>query len=1030
MALISPGTEVNIINESFYLPADQGTTPLVVIATEQDKTVPGGTATADGTTAANAGKINLVGSQRELATLFGTPKFYTDNSGTPIHGHELNEYGLFAAYSFLGVANRAYVVRADIDLGQLTGSTTAPTGNVAAGTYWLDTSSATKWGVLVWDADNQAFDIAAPKVITDSANVSAGAPIASFGSIGDYAVVATSTSNPVYYKNISNAWVQVGSNNWKLSLPTVSGTVANPTVSTGHTLVINGSSITTTGTTLASVVTNINAAGGAFGTTIVAAAVSNKLIIKSTTTITIGGGSTPALLTALGLTAGSYAPPAIQLTKHTSVPSWKSTDATPRPTGSVWVKTTSPNSGANIVVKKFTAAETWETVVAPLYADNASAITALAQNGDPSTISAGKLYVQYDPTGSSLAGYKIFRWEGSVPLTVAGTATTPSLAVSDTFTINGTAVTINTATAAGFVEAVSAANITNVSATANADGSVSIVHAKGGELVLADGTGSPLAGCGLNIGTNSNWLQLTYTASASEPTDDPAEGRLWYDTNTSKVDIMVHDGSTWMGYKNVHANTDPEGVITSASEPTEQTDGTALEDNDLWLDTGDTENYPVLYRYKAGEWVAIDNTDQTTEDGIVFADARNTDDGESTGSSATADLLVSDYLDPDAPDPDLYPRGTLLWNTRASGGVVRKYYANKLNAADYPAGNERMGGISLPNTAARWVNDSGNKTDGSPYMARQAQRAVIVQAMTALVNSNEDIRAEQRAFNLLAAPGYVEMLQPLVVLNNDRNQTAFIVADTPFRLAPTSNSLSSWSQNTSGAPNNGDRGLTTAYDYAAVFYPSGFTTDLDGNDAVVPPSHIMLRTMALSDQVSFPWFAPAGLRRGVIDNASNVGYINPTSREFETVVLSQGLRDTMYQNKINPLTVLPTGGIVNFGQKTLSASSSALDRINVARLIVYMRTQLDRLVKPYLFEPNDKQTRDEVKQQIESFLNELVGNRALYDYLVVCDETNNTPSRIDRNELHIDIAIEPVKAVEFIYIPVRIKNTGEIAGLA
>jgi phage tail sheath protein FI len=79
-----------------------------------------------------------------------------------------------------------------------------------------------------------------------------------------------------------------------------------------------------------------------------------------------------------------------------------------------------------------------------------------------------------------------------------------------------------------------------------------------------------------------------------------------------------------------------------------------------------------------------------------------------------------------------------------------------------------------------------------------------------------------------------------------------------------------------------------------------------------------------------------------------------------------------------------------------------------------------------VFEPNDKITRDEVKQAVESLLLELVGLRALYDFAVVCDETNNTASRIDRNELWVDIAIEPVKAIEFIYIPLRVKNTGEI----
>ena len=94
-----------------------------------------------------------------------------------------------------------------------------------------------------------------------------------------------------------------------------------------------------------------------------------------------------------------------------------------------------------------------------------------------------------------------------------------------------------------------------------------------------------------------------------------------------------------------------------------------------------------------------------------------------------------------------------------------------------------------------------------------------------------------------------------------------------------------------------------------------------------------------------------------------------------------------------------------------------------------MRRQLDLMSKPFIFEPNDELTRNEVKGVIDSFCNELMAKRALNDYLVVCDETNNTAARIDRNELYVDVAIEPVKALEFIYIPVRLKNTGEIAKL-
>jgi len=104
-----------------------------------------------------------------------------------------------------------------------------------------------------------------------------------------------------------------------------------------------------------------------------------------------------------------------------------------------------------------------------------------------------------------------------------------------------------------------------------------------------------------------------------------------------------------------------------------------------------------------------------------------------------------------------------------------------------------------------------------------------------------------------------------------------------------------------------------------------------------------------------------------------------------------------------------------------------LDRINVARLVAFLRGRLEEIGNNFLFEPNDQLTRNQITVVIEGLMQDLRAKRALYDYLIVCDESNNTPARIDANELYVDIAIEPVKAVEFIYIPVRIKNTGEIA---
>jgi hypothetical protein len=494
---------------------------------------------------------------------------------------------------------------------------------------------------------------------------------------------------------------------------------------------------------------------------------------------------------------------------------------------------------------------------------------------------------------------------------------------------------------------------------------------------------------------------------------------------------MAHNGTTWVGLNNHPDYTDAQ-VIVAASEP-QLTNAQKAIDKHLWISTADLENFPTMYRWSSNlvEWVQIDKTDQITEDGILFADARYGSSG-ATGNTAASitELLVSNYVDPDCPDPALYPRGMLLWNLRRSGGNVKQYRNGYINTA---SDNQRFdplntGGESMADYADdRWVTASGNNEDGSGSFGRKAQRKVITQALKSVVDTSQEIRDEERRnFNIIAAPGYPELLSNLINLNIDRGITAFVVGDTPLRLPSDATSLTTWGTNANLVTDNGDEGIVSYDEYCAVFYPNGFTTDLGGANAVVPASHMMMRTIALSDNVSYPWFAPAGTRRGGITNATAVGYIDALSGEFQTVSLNEGQRDVLYDLKVNPITFFNGVGLVNYGQKTRARNASALDRINVARLVVYLRSQLNKLARPYVFEPNDKITRDEVKQAVESLLLELVGLRALYDFAVVCDESNNTPARIDRNELYVDIAIEPVKAIEFIYIPLRVKNTGEI----
>jgi hypothetical protein len=246
MALVSPGVEVTVIDESQYIPSAVNTVPYFLVATAQNKADAAGVGVAAGTTAANANKTYLITSQRDLAATFGVPFFYNTTTGTPINGYELNEYGLLAAYSALGVTNRAYVQRVDIDLTELTASLSRPTGNPNNGTYWLDTSTSL-WGIFEWDQTAATFTNQVPIVITDTAEVVdyAGGdytPISTIGSIGDYAVSAVSLNNENWYKNSNNTWVLLGTDAWKTSWPTLQGTnsVAGTGLTVGSNMYING----------------------------------------------------------------------------------------------------------------------------------------------------------------------------------------------------------------------------------------------------------------------------------------------------------------------------------------------------------------------------------------------------------------------------------------------------------------------------------------------------------------------------------------------------------------------------------------------------------------------------------------------------------------------------------------------------------------------------------------------------------------------------------------------------------------------
>lgn len=1207
MALVSPGVEVSVIDESQYLPAPTNSIPFILLATAENKADPTSAGVAEATTAANAGKLFRVTSQRDLVTLYGNPFFYTTSNGTPIQGYELNEYGLLAAYSALGSTNTVYCLRADIDLAGLVGTTGRPSGEPLDGTYWLDTTS-TSWGIYEFNSTVGQFTLQTPLVITDSDQVSGGTPLASLGSIGDYAVIAiptysfpsASSAGMFFYKTPNNVWVRLGSDDWLESWPTIQGTQSNPTLTTGTSFDIrlgaaaeNEATITVeSGDNINDIVDKINNLGWTYMS---AAAPDGKLQIYSAQTGGYFASTTPKLinianpsgniLTALGIPEGNYYQPGFEYGTSAQQPLWQEDQTYARPTGSVWIKVGVAGNGLNTVISEYdTTVANWITKTVNYSTSDWAVNSALDSTGGKN-IPAGTVYAQYDfdYTANSNLGYTngpLYYWEriATGPTIVTGENTNPqfnsstmnldpltgdpvdgpydiyvrvSTPGSDAMSVAYIVSIPNDGDASDFVTAWSGSNIPNTTAEVATSGAITITHTEGGSILISDindngysigvcdeigltvgttigvkegrfvsltytapTTSSPGSGCELFVtnsyqtyyvnpnnipaagsgytvgdilsidgsavggavdstandltvivtavdgsggvtgvtyvsGTGSaeayqiqlsNWVEFEMTANEGAPVAAPANGTNWFYSVVDEVDIMVNTSAGWRGYKNVAYDsngfplpsgsntTDPNGPLVSASEPTTQSDGTALVYGDIWIDTSDLENYPLINRWQLvnGEsrWVRIDNADQTGATGVLFADARwapnGTTDPINDPIPTILSLLTSNYLDVDAPDNVLYPVGMLLFNTRRSGYNVKEFAVNYFNTTSFPD-------QSLPTEKNAWVSVSGLQSNGAPYMGRKAQRAMVVQSLRAAIDSNTAIRDEDNFFNLIATPNYPELQPNMIALNADRGETGFIVGDTPMRLPDDATAIQAWATNAAGAVTTGETGLVTRSTYMGLFYPSGLANDLSGNLVAVPASHMMIRTILRNDTIAYPWLAPAGTRRGVIDNASSIGYIDSSTGEFVSIKTRVGIRDVLYTNQINPLVFFTGNGLLNYGNKSSFNSQSALDRINVARLVAYLRRQLTLAARPFVFEPNDTITRQQISGVVETLLVDLVAKRGVYDYLVVCDESNNTPARIDRNELWIDVAIEPVKAIEFIYIPVRIFNTGELS---
>jgi uncharacterized protein len=259
-------------------------------------------------------------------------------------------------------------------------------------------------------------------------------------------------------------------------------------------------------------------------------------------------------------------------------------------------------------------------------------------------------------------------------------------------------------------------------------------------------------------------------------------------------------------------------------------------------------------------------------------------------------------------------------------------------------------------------------------------------------------------FNLLVTPGLIDTLQTsqmTTALNNTqmRGDSIYIMDLVPYASTITAATTQAQARNSS---------------YGAAYWPWLQTIDPDLGDQVwVPASAMIPGVYAFNDNASEPWFAPAGINRGGLTTV-----IRPERK------LSQANRDSLYQNKVNPIASFPGVGTVVYGQKTLQRQASALDRVNVRRLLIALKSYIGQVAQTLVFEQNTAATRNNFLAIVNPYLETVVQRQGLYAFKVVMDDSNNTPDVVDRNQMIGAIYLQPTKTAEFIILDFNVLPTG------
>jgi phage tail sheath protein FI len=265
---------------------------------------------------------------------------------------------------------------------------------------------------------------------------------------------------------------------------------------------------------------------------------------------------------------------------------------------------------------------------------------------------------------------------------------------------------------------------------------------------------------------------------------------------------------------------------------------------------------------------------------------------------------------------------------------------------------------------------------------------------------------------VLAVPGITSgaVIGTAIAVCESRGDVLMLV-DPPFGLRP--QQVVDWSN---GVLPDGSTENALNTSYGALYWSwikrfNQFSAEYEW----VPPSGYVAAVIARTARDYEPWYAPAGLTRGRLTSALAVEY-SPT----------EGERDLLYGNGnvVNPIVDFPQDGIIVFGQRTLQRAPTALDRVSVRLLMTYLKKLLTRSLRQFIFEPNDTILRAQVTNVLDPLLGDVLNRRGVTAYKIVCNDTNNTAERIDRQELWVSIFVKPTKAVEFIALNLVVLRTG------